>query len=261
MTAEQVLQESKVEGLTVKLPPVQLDRKTYQDVAKKLELIGGKWKGGKVAGFVFQQDPTDLLLKIANGEKRNLKKEFQFFGTPDRLADQLVALAELINTDHVLEPSAGQGAIIKAIRRFNKNCYIDAFELMPLNCEILKSINETALTPLREDLLWFGYWQADFLEQASFSRNIGKYNKIIANPPFNKNQDIDHIKAMHDCLKKGGRLVSMASKHWQFANNKKETDFREWLDEVNATVVDVPAGEFKESGTTIATCIIIIDKV
>lgn len=77
MTKEQVLQNCTVEGNVVKLPSEQLDRKLYQEVAKALELIGGKWKGGKVFGFVFATDPTDLLKEIANGEKRNLKKEFR----------------------------------------------------------------------------------------------------------------------------------------------------------------------------------------
>ena len=77
MTKEQVLQDCTVEGNVVKLPNIQLDRKDYQEVAKALELIGGKWKGGKIMGFVFVTDPTELLDQIANGEKRNLKKEFQ----------------------------------------------------------------------------------------------------------------------------------------------------------------------------------------
>ena len=89
-TKEEVLHNCTVEGTTVKLPNVQLDRKLYQEVAKALELIGGKWKGGKVSGFVFATDPTDLLDQIANGEKRNLKKEFQFFATPEKLADELI---------------------------------------------------------------------------------------------------------------------------------------------------------------------------
>ena len=45
MTKEQVLQDCTIEGNVVKLPNIQLDRKDYQEVAKALELIGGKWKG------------------------------------------------------------------------------------------------------------------------------------------------------------------------------------------------------------------------
>ena len=41
-TKEQVLQNCTIEGNIVKLPNIQLDRKLYQEVAKSLELIGGK---------------------------------------------------------------------------------------------------------------------------------------------------------------------------------------------------------------------------
>lgn len=114
MTKEDVLQNCTVEGMIVKLPEGQLDRKLYQDVAKSLELIGGKWKGGKVMGFVFAEDPTDLLEQIANGDKRNLKKEFQFFGTPAKVADMMVEKIKGYykpNFDF-LEPSAGQGSLV-----------------------------------------------------------------------------------------------------------------------------------------------------
>lgn len=110
MTKEQILQQCTVEGLIVKLPTEQLDRNLYLEVAKALNIIGGKWKGGKTQGFVFQTDPTDLLNQIASGESRNLKKEFQFFGTPADLADELVELADLKTDSVILEPSAGPGA-------------------------------------------------------------------------------------------------------------------------------------------------------
>lgn len=85
-------------------------------------------------------------------------------------------------------------------------------------------------------------------------------DRKIANPPFSKNQDIDHIRKMYECLKVGGRIVTIASKHWQISTNKKEAAFSEWLDKLDAEIIDVEAGEFKESGTSIATCIIVIDK-
>lgn len=79
MTKEEVLQNCTIEGNIVKLPNEQLDRKLYQEVAKSLELIGGKWKGGKVQGFVFTLDPTELLNQISGGEQRNLKKGVPIF--------------------------------------------------------------------------------------------------------------------------------------------------------------------------------------
>jgi len=242
--AIETLKNSKVEGMVVKLPEGQLDRKTYTEVKAKLELIGGKWKGGKVMGFVFNEDPTELLEQIANGENRNIKKEYQFFATPDHLADRLVELADITNGHEILEPSAGQGAIIKAIHRSIADIDpISAYELMPINQTFISKIDGCVLLG------------GDFLEECEKS-----FDRIIANPPFSKNQDIQHVKKMYTHLNPGGRLVSIMSKHWQFSSNKKEVEFREWLDYVGAEVEEIESGEFKKSGTSIATCIVIIDK-
>ena len=242
-TKEEVLQNCKVEGLVVKLPYGQLDRKLYQEVAKALELIGGKWKGGKIAGFVFATDPTDLLEEIANGEKRNLKKEFQFFATPLELAIVLTAHAELKNTDTILEPSAGQGAIIKAINKATSSIP-DCYELMDVNRIMLNKSG-----------LMFNLIGDDFL------KHEGKmYDKIIANPPFAKNQDIDHLKKMYEHLKVDGRLVCITSNSWVNGSQKKQVEFREWLDEVRAEVLNISEGAFKESGTMVGGKILIINK-
>lgn len=229
--------------MVVKLPNIQLDRKLYQEVAKALELIGGKWKGGKVFGFLFATDPTDLLNQIANGEKRNLKKEFQFFATPEKLADELVELADLKQHDTILEPSAGQGAIINAI---NKVCDVvpDCFELMEMNTVIL---NKSGLR--------FNLIGDDF-----FKHNGKTYSKIIANPPFTKNQDIDHLKEMYECLSRGGRLVCITSKACMNGSQKKQIEFRNWLQNVGAKCINIDKGAFKESGTMVETQIVLIDK-
>jgi hypothetical protein len=241
-TKEEVLKACKVEGVVVKLPEGQLDRKLYQDVAKSLELIGGKWKGGKVFGFVFNEDPTELLEEIATGQKRNLKKEFQFFATPDDLADYLVGLAETMGVHKILEPSAGQGAIVKAIVRDFPEAEVDCYELMPTNQIILKKVVGVNL------------------KGDNFFACNGSYDRIIANPPFSKNQDIDHIMHMYQCLNKGGRIVTIASKHWQFCDNKKELAFKNWLSQIGAEVIEIESGKFKESGTMVSTCIIVINK-
>lgn len=244
MTKETVLQQCTVEGCVVKLPNVQLDRKLYQEVAKALELIGGKWKGGKIAGFVFQTDPSDLLSEIATGEKRNLKKEYQFFATPDVLADRLVDFADLGLSDEVLEPQAGQGAIIKAINKKCPSIVPDCFELMDVNRAVLQKSG-----------LKFNLLGNDF-----FTHKGKLYDKIIANPPFSNNQDIDHCLEMYKCLAKGGCLVSILSKSWVNGSQKKQREFSKWLEEVNATFYGIDKGTFKDSGTMVAATIAVIYK-
>ena len=244
MNKEEALQNCTVDGLVVKLPKVVLDRNTYLEVAKALNLIGGTWKGGKTAGFVFNEDPTELLQQISGGEKINLKKEFQFFETPADIADMVVELAgEIKPSDEVLEPSAGQGAIVKAIKRACGNDkLVHVYELMPVNQTILKRIDNI-------DFLGDDFLKCDY-----------KFDKILANPPFAKCYDIIHIKKMYDCLIDGGRLISIASTHWKYSMNKKETEFKNWLNSVGAQIYDIEKGSFKTSGTMVDTVIIVIDK-
>jgi hypothetical protein len=243
-TKEEVLKNCRVEGLIVKLPDVQLERKLYKEVANALELIGGKWKGGKVFGFLFQTDPTELLEEISNGERRNLKKEFQFFATPDSIADWIVGFSDLKDSDVILEPSSGQGAIINAIHRVLPNKNVNWCELMPINQSFCRKIPNTT-----------------FVCSDMFEHNIKNfYDKIIANPPFSKNQDIDHVYKMYELLKPGGKLVSIVSTHWRLSNNKKETEFKTWLNNVGAEIHEIEAGAFKESGTMISSLVVIITK-
>lgn len=242
-----VLKKCTVNGFVVTLPAGQLDRKLYQEVAKHLQHIGGKWKGNKIQGFVFEQDPASLLAGLQDGDGNNIKKEFQFFATPAHLAKRLVDLADVTNYQRILEPSAGQGAIINAI---NQRCdvFVEYCELMPLNRQILEQNFKAAV-------IGHDFMAPEILE-------LPKYDRIIANPPFAKNQDIEHIRRMYSLLNRNGRIVTIASKHWLLSGNKKETDFKNWLDNdvIDYRRIDLEPGEFTESGTMISACILIIDK-
>lgn len=262
METLEVLQQCTVEGAVVKLPNIQLDRKDYEQEKKKLELIGGKWKGGKVAGFVFPTDPTALLEQIAGGENRNLKKEFQFFATPAALADRMVNIAGLKEGDNVLEPSAGQGAIMEAVYRAfprtmegpndKPSVSLEYCELMDVNRSVISQ-------KLSANKNWTGRtsWLSDDFFDA---KPYAPFDAVIANPPFTKNQDIDHIRKMFEVVKPGGRIVTIASPSWTFGSQKKQVEFREWLDEIGAEQEELPQGTFKESGTNIKAVLLVIDK-
>lgn len=252
-TKQEVLKDCTLENNVVKLPDVQLDRKIYTEVAKALEGIGGKWNR-KAGGFTFtpgHENQIDTLLgRVQAGEKVNLKKDFQFFPTPEDIGEWVVSLADVQPGHRVLEPSAGQGALVDQILKAHSNISIHMCELMPSNVEVLKQKYEGNrwIMPIHKP--------HDFLKVDIFY----EFDRIIANPPFTKNQDIDHITHMYRMLKDGGRLVSVASKHWQTAGERKCRDFREWLDQVGAEVHEIERGRFKESGTMIATCVIVINK-
>jgi hypothetical protein len=245
MNKQIILQACTVNGMYVSLPPQQLERKLYQEVAQALQLIGGKWKGGKTQAFEFKEDPTELLAEIASGEKRNLKKEFQFFATPPELARKMAKLLWLFAKDKydILEPHGGNGALIKAVwEQMGFNSLVFTYEPMPTNLIQLKKLPQAKV--LGPDFL-----ECDF-----------KFDRIIANPPFTNNQDIDHIMHMYECLNPNGRMVTLASPSWERGTQKKQVEFREWLSAKDASIEEIEAGTFKESGTSIETRLIIINK-
>lgn len=252
----EIIRNATIDGNLVRLPEGQLDRKVYESVAKCLNLIGGKWKGGKVAAFVFDSDPTAKIAAVLGGEKIvSAKKEFQFFATPDKWADKLVEMAEIEKFDRICEPSAGQGAIVKAILRYfaSQSRVLDHIS-NPISCFELMEVNRNILAEIKEARVLGD----DFIAEAQF---WGGYSVIIANPPFTKNQDIDHVMMMLKHLLPGGRLVTIMSNHWRHCDgHRKEREFRNLMDIMNAKITEIPAGEFKESGTNVSACIVKIVK-
>lgn len=247
MQLEEVINQCTIENNVVFLPNVQLERKVYLEVNKKLQGIGGKWNR-KNKGFVFQSDPSTLLGRVKDGENINLKKDYQFFETPSEIAQTLIGLAQPEIGETVLEPSAGRGAIINELAR---GIHIDCYELMPENYDHLK---EKFADRLNQNVELLGY---DFLK----ADECKKYSCIIANPPFSKNQDIKHVTKMYRMLEDGGRLVSVMSSHFTFSEDKASKQFRSLLEDNQPyQVISLESGAFKSSGTMVNSVIVKIVK-
>ena len=142
-----------------------------------------------------------------------------------------------------LEPQAGSGHIADAIRDEFPNSKIDA-------CEVNSR--------LRELLTLKGYKLVadDFLEWSTYNQ----YDRIVMNPPFEKQADIDHVRKAFSLLKPDGVLVSVMAPSFEFRQDRKSVEFREWLQDVGATVEDLPDGSFKASGTGVSTKLVVICK-
>jgi len=224
-----VLGNSRIENNKLYLPDVQLERKLYVTVNKVLEAIGGKWSR-KEKAHLFDQPILDILDEILlTGEYTDAKTEYQFFETPDELARDLVLMANIQPGETCLEPSAGYGAIAKFM--WDPSC----IELNPNN-----------RTHLREH--GFEVVGDDFLQ---FSE---PYDVIVANPPFSKQQDIDHVTHMIELAQR--RVISVMSNSIQFRTNRKTLEFRELLERQGGEIIDLPDNSFKESGTGVRTCVV-----
>lgn len=243
-SVEEILKHCTLENSILKLPAVQFNKKFYAEAKKWIEEAGGFWQGGKIQGFTFPFNPERVFSVLKEGKRCNLQQDYQFFETPADVADWLVMLAGGIHEDDtVLEPSAGRGALIKAIHRACPSVVVKCYELMPENREFLHTLDNVIL-----------------LDEDFTKDSVGSYTKIIANPPFSGNQDIEHVRLMYERLEEGGTLAAITGPHWKLGSEKKCEEFRAWLDSVGGKTFEIGAGEFKESGTTIATIAVVIQK-
>ncbi len=189
------------------------------------------------------QDEEQEKIKLKEREIWNTKIP-GFFPTPPELIQRALELAEIRSTDKVLEPSAGKGDILEAIRKeYGKSLNLSA-------CEIHFT--------LREILKWKGFK----IVGDDFLKYQGQYDKIVMNPPFENGQDIDHVLHAYSLLNKGGRLVAIMSEGFIFRKFKKEEQFREFLSQKNAFISEPLQEAFKNAfhSTGIRVRIVMMEK-
>lgn len=155
----------------------------------------------------------------------------QLFPTPKGLAGKMVELAEIQPGERVLEPSAGTGNIL--------------LELPPQIERVAVEINQELAGRLQQFADWVVC--ADFLE---CNGDLGKFNRILMNPPFEKSVDIKHIEHAMGFLKPGGRLVAICA-NGPRQNDQLKPQASQWL--------PLPAGTFKEQGTGVNTALMVYD--
>jgi methylase of polypeptide subunit release factors len=228
------------------LPAGQLDRRTYEAVNTAIAAAGGKWNR-KAGAHMFENDPRIALgLAVEAGTVVHRKNTLQAFYTPAALADQVVALADPRPGERALEPSCGDGALIAALlRREPALREIRGFD-----------IDEGAIAIARGHAasLLIG----DFLTIAPNPF----YDVLVMNPPFSKDQDIDHVMHAWRFIRPGGRLVSIMSAGWSYPEPrlKKRRAFQSFVRSLDGRIVELGGDAFKESGANVHTVMIRLDK-
>ncbi|MCC6150967.1 MAG: methyltransferase [Planctomycetes bacterium] len=241
-----ILSEMEQDGHVLKPYRHQLERKTYEDLNKVLVALGGKWKRG--TGHVFACSADELADKldaaIESGEYE-CPRGHEYFPTPPRLSAQLIKEAEIGPQMSVLEPSAGDGALLRALFERLKfetdvNMRLRVIELMPENQAKLKAAN----IPVHG---------TDF-ETHVFNE---KFDRVIMNPPFRRS--MVHILKAYSLLEDGGRLVSIAPAGVTFRQDRDYKMVR-MLAEESGWIEELPEGSFKASGTMVNTVMLCIEK-
>lgn len=170
----------------------------------------------------------------------------QLFPTPADLARRVVEVANIQAGQCVLEPSAGTGNLCRAVIE-SVDTEILAYEV---NSGLCSQLSRT-LPSYKVKVVC-----ADFLQVTDFQ---GQYPRVIMNPPFADSQDIAHVRHAFTFLAPGGRLVAIMGEGAFFRQDRKASEFREWLDSVGGTSEKLPEWSFEASGTGVSCRLVVID--
>lgn len=235
----QVLAEANASGNVLKLSS-QLSEEDYERVDAVLRKIGGRWNRSK-GGHVFPFPIEDMIAEaVASSSFVDRKQDLQLFETPPDRCETMVDRLNVQPGDLALEPSAGTGRLVRALKR--RGALVTAVEIDPTNA--------ASLAPLCDNLE-----VGDFL--AFVDRCATLFDVIAMNPPFTRGQDMAHVQAAFRLLKPGGRLSAIVSESAFHRDTRQAGAFRAWLKEIGADVEAIEAGAFSKSGTVVATRMIV----
>lgn len=239
---------------------------TRDDLVDKVNKILAEWYGEAIGdGQTQEPDPLDDI-------KTTPAKRYGFFPTPDGAAKEVFDGVWLTQSKdkpplRILEPSAGTGNLARRCiskprtvdrddewnrRRIEEHNASHRFD----NQVDVVEIQPDLARALEAEGIYHRVYCSDF--HALKPETTGLYDIVVANPPFDRERDIDHVVHMLDFLKPGGQLVAIMSAGTEFRQTKKAIAFREMMKSKGARIRDLPAGSFSEVGTNVNTIVVSI---
>ncbi len=205
------------------------------DLVRKANLLLAEHYGEVIADGKDRPEDPDAVFE---GGPVALAKDFGFHPTPDAVAERIADLVYgLPDGARILEPSAGTGRLVFAVGA------TDVVEIQPEMAELFEKDG-------------FRTRCADFLTL----KPEPVYDAVVMNPPFDRQQDIHHVRHAWDFLKPGGLLVAIMSAGTEFRENKLAKAFRDLMNANGATWRDLPPGSFAETGTMVNALILRVRK-
>lgn len=228
----------------------QLDRADYVRVQKVLKAVEAPWvRGLQAHAFSAGTDARAVIDKVIVTGSVDTARDVGWFATPPKLAAALAALCEIGHESIVLEPSAGEGALVEAARRRGaKKVYA-----------VERDRVRRARLYGRGDDVSVLEWD-DFLDAAPRALGV---NRVLMNPPFckvGKGDHLDHVLHAFACLVPGGRLAAILPAGVEFRQDRRHAGFRSWVAERGGEITRLPSGSFKASGTSVEAVTLVVDK-
>lgn len=203
-------------------------------------------KADRKRGEPVRPRPTSMAVAKTEQQRR------QAFYTPDDVAERMAELAKLgPGWRTVLEPSAGEGALVRAALRKGAQ-KVTAIDNDPHAVRMLNLLRErctrhdTEMTVEASDFF-------DLTPQARFGA-------VMMNPPFANAAEVEHVLQAWKWVAPGGRLVAVMSNAVTYRKDGRYKVFAEFLAQHGGLIEKLPSGTFEESGTMVETVLVWIDK-
>jgi hypothetical protein len=214
----------------------------------------------EAAAAMVQRFKTEILERLPTQTRRDAEMdEFQQFSTPPSLAYVASWVANINDTDTVLEPSAGTGDLVVYAKNAGASLVLN--ELSSRRADVLRSLFPDARV---------------FTENAEQLNNIlpadVRPTAVIMNPPFSatagriagqrkSKNGAGHIEQALKRLAPNGRLVAIMGEGMGY----DRPAFRAWYSEIQKTynvraVIGIDGREYAKYGTTFDNVILVIDK-
>lgn len=269
----EILDGAEITGCRLVIPQ-RLDRADYVAVNTVLTALGGTWSRADQA-HVFPADPTDQLAAVlADGVlPRPARTTEGFVPTPPELAEELVReytrLAEL-DAPRVLEPSAGDGALVDPIRVTAPDASIVAVEPNAVRAAdlgtwpgvvlVTSTFEEYAATVDTPSVLSSHGTPTD--QDPGEASNRQLFDAVVMNPPFSVPGHptiwIDHVRLAWRLLTPGGRLTAIVPHGYTFRSDRRHTAIRDLVEQVGGQHVVLPDDAFGARG--VRAVVVTVDK-
>jgi hypothetical protein len=251
--AREILALAEVDGNHVRLIG-QLSRPDYVTVNKAIEALGGKWNR-KAAAHVFADDPADAIGQFLDGGPlaKPARTAEGYVPTPAHIATSVLEghsrVGDLLAGSAVLEPSAGDGAFVRAI--LTANPYIAVVAVEP-NRQRLAKVEQCHRV----------HRVAGTLEDFA-AATTERFDAVVMNPPFAVPGQptiwIDHVRLAFGLLADGGRLVAIVPAGLVYRQDRRHREMRDLVAEHGGFEM-LPEDAFTSSGTSIRTAVLWLDR-
>lgn len=232
--------KDSADGHLVFLPQQQLPRKIYDATDRILQAFGGKWQR-RLGAHVFEESPVERIREVIETGRFKKPYNFGYFPTQPELVESILDTLQVEPGMLMLEPEMGQGHIADVTQARYPDLVIHGFEINPKNHALVSDRYACVL--------------GDFLEQEPQA----VYDIVFMNPPFEKQQDIDHALHAMKFLKPGGQFACIMSGGVANNSDRKSQEFRDRIAELGGSITDNPDGAFKASGTMVSTVTVRFD--